>query len=79
MDLVRRLNRLNPEDGPTTLASLTASRHPVTYRQILATPAPTGYTIFDWHVPLSILENLKHDKPEPLKDRSNWPLIGKGV
>ena len=49
MDLMRRLNQLNSEDGSTILASLTGPRYPVTYGPVLVTPAPTGYTIFDWH------------------------------
>ena len=78
MDLLRRLNHLNPEDGSTILASLAAPRYPITYRPLLVTPCPTGYTVFDWHVPLSILECLRQDEPELLEDRINWSLIGQG-
>ena len=78
MDLLRRLNHLNPKDGSTTLASLTAPWYPVTYRPLLVTPAPASYTTFDWHVPLPILENLKHDEPELVEDRINWSLVGQG-
>ena len=75
LDLIRRLNKLGPDDGSTVLRGMVNPRYPATYIPRPVSSAPDGYAVWDWHVPPDVLMALMADEEELREDEISWSII----
>ena len=72
LDLIRRLNKLSPDDGSTVLQGMANPRYPLDYAPRPMKSPPDGFAVWDWHVPPDALMALHADEEELRGDNISW-------